>query len=114
MEMENHLSAFPITVQHHPETSLVNTLELGNLGHRRHHAPARLGLAQLPHLALDGRVAFGVLELLLEFAQRHFLLLVPLPVLKQVIGGGHELRVGLEPGGGGASKRYGSWRKLAT
>src|SRR5438105_10061213 len=55
------------------------------LGHLRHHALARAGLPQLADLRLDGRVALGLFELLLEFAQRHFLPLVPLPVLPQVI-----------------------------
>ena len=56
------------------------------LRHRRHHAPAHARLAHLLHLALDGRVAFGLLEFLLQFPQRHFLPLVPLAVLEQIIG----------------------------
>ena len=60
------------------------------LRHRGDHALAHPALAQLPDLALDHRVAFGLLELLLHLAQRHFLPLVPLPVLEQVVGGGDE------------------------
>jgi hypothetical protein len=52
------------------------------LPNRRYHAPAHAGLQHLLHLALDDRIAVGLLELLLEFPQRHFLPLVPLPVLE--------------------------------
>jgi hypothetical protein len=64
------------------------------LRHRRHHAAALAGLAHLFHLALDDRVAFGLLELLLQFAQRHFLPLVPDPVLEQIIGHRHHRHEG--------------------
>ena len=58
------------------------------LRHRRHHALARRGSgANWRILALMCRIAFGLLELLLELAQRHLLPLVPLAVLEQVIGG---------------------------
>ena len=62
----------------------------GGLRHRRHHALAHAGLADLADLALDRRIAFGLLELLLDLAQRHLLPLEPLPVLEQVVGGGDQ------------------------
>ena len=62
------------------------------LGHRRHHALAHPLLAQLADLALDHRVAFGLLELLLHLPHRHLLALVPLPVLEQEVGGGDQER----------------------
>jgi hypothetical protein len=57
--------------------------------HLRHHAASLPRLAHLLHLALDGGVAFGLLELILQFAQLHLLSFVPAPVLEQVVGGGH-------------------------
>ncbi len=43
-------------------------------------------LADLPDLALDRGIAFGLLELLLELVHRHLLALEPLPVLEQIVG----------------------------
>ena len=56
------------------------------LGHRRHHALARALLAQIAQLALDGRVAFGLLELFFQFLQRHLLFAEPAAVLEEIIG----------------------------
>ena len=64
------------------------------LRHLGHHALAHAALAQRPDLALDHRVAFGLFELVLHLAERHFLPLVPLAVLHQVIGGGDESQNG--------------------
>ena len=55
------------------------------LGHRGHHALAHARVAQLLDLALDVRIAFGLLELLLHFLQRHLLPLIPLPILEQIV-----------------------------
>jgi hypothetical protein len=62
----------------------------GGFRHRRHDALSHPGVAQLPKLAFDHRVAFGLAELLLDLLQRHFLPLVPLPILEQVVGGGDD------------------------
>ena len=43
-------------------------------------------MAQLPDPALDVRIAFRLLELLLHLLQRHLLPLEPLPVLEEIIG----------------------------
>src|SRR6185437_11559640 len=59
-----------------------------SFGYRSNHAPTHANLPYLLHLALDGRVAFALLEFLLHLAQRHFLPLVPLPVLEQIVGSG--------------------------
>ena len=48
------------------------------LGHAGDHAPALPGLAHLLHLAPDDRIALALPELLIQFPQRHFLLLASL------------------------------------
>jgi len=48
---------------------------------------AHARLSQLAQPSLDGRIALGLPVLLLQFAQRYLVLLEPLPVLEQAIGG---------------------------
>src|SRR5665213_2136734 len=58
----------------------------GGLGNRRHHAFLHARMPQLPQAALDVRIALGLLEFLFHLLQRHFLPLVPLPVLEEIVG----------------------------
>ena len=60
------------------------------LRYGRDHAPTHPDLADLLHLALDRRVAFRLFEFFLQLPEGHFLPLVPLPVLEQVVGGRQE------------------------
>jgi hypothetical protein len=68
----------------------VGLVILGGLGHRRHHALPHARLPQLAQPSLDGRIALGLPEFLLPFAQRHLEPLESWPVLEQVIGGGDD------------------------
>src|SRR6476646_7841394 len=46
------------------------------------HTAAHAELPYLLHLSFDGRVTFRLFEFLFQLADRHFLPLVPLPILK--------------------------------
>ena len=55
------------------------------LRHRSHQALLHAREPQLPDPGLDVRIAFRLLELLLDLPQRHLLPFEPLPVLQQVV-----------------------------
>lgn len=51
------------------------------------------GHADLPyllHLPFDGRITFRLFEFFFQLADRHFLPLVPLPILERVVGGSYD------------------------
>src|SRR5262249_35326021 len=54
------------------------------------HATTHAQLPYLLHLPFDGRVTFRLFEFFFELADRHFLPLVPLPILEKVVGGSYD------------------------